>query len=355
MTISFLKLSEILKIVTSGVLVALALGPVAIWIARRVGLLDVPGAAAHKQHERPTPLAGGIVLAMSVVMLVTIFRLWQNPYSGLLVATAIIFVFGLWDDARGLNALKKLIGQILASVVLIASGVSVEFLSGLSIPSINPSVLTVTNWIITILWLVGIANAINLIDSMDGLALGISIIAFIFFVGMALVAQQNTLAQFGGIFLGICLGLYVYNISPARLFLGDSGAQTLGFVLASVAMLYTPHDLPQASTWFVPIMVLGVPIFDTTLVVVSRLRSHRPIFQADRAHTFHRLVALGLDPGRAVLTVHIASLALNFLAFMALSLIPWQANLVFGLVVVTGIALLVFLESKPLIPDDING
>jgi UDP-GlcNAc:undecaprenyl-phosphate GlcNAc-1-phosphate transferase len=355
MTISFLKLLEILKIVASGVLAAVVLGPLAIWIARRAGLLDIPGAAAHKRHERPTPLAGGIALALCVVLLMTIFHLWHNPYSALLAATGIVFVFGLWDDARGLNATQKLIGQILASVVLIASGVSVKFLFGLSIPFLSPGVLTVINWIITIFWLVGIANAINLIDSMDGLALGICIIALIFFVGMALVAQQNDLAQFGGIFLGICLGLYVYNISPARLFLGDSAAQTLGFVLAAVAMLYSPHDLPQASSWFVPIMVLGVPIFDTTLVVVSRLLSRRPIFQADNAHTYHRLVALGLDPGRAVLTVHIASLTLNFLAFMALSLVPWQANLVFGLAVAAGVSLLVFLERKSQIPDDGNG
>jgi UDP-GlcNAc:undecaprenyl-phosphate GlcNAc-1-phosphate transferase len=189
---------------------------------------------------------------------------------------------------------------------------------------------------------------------MDGLAVGISGIAFAFFMGMTLTAGQSALALFSGMFFGICIGLYLYNITPARLFLGDSGAQTLGFILAAVAMIYSPNNLPQASSWFVPIMVLGVPIFDTTLVVISRLRHRRSILHADRAHTYHRLVALGFDPGRAVLTIHIASLTLNFLAFIALSLVPWQANLVFGLAVAAGIALLIIFERKSQIPGDIH-
>jgi UDP-GlcNAc:undecaprenyl-phosphate GlcNAc-1-phosphate transferase len=344
MTVSFLHLLDLFKVVACGVGAAVIFGPLAIWIARRTGLLDIPGAAPHKKHARPTPLAGGIVLVLSVLAVVTIFRLWQKPFTPLLAATMIVLVFGLWDDARGLSAPIKLVGQVLASVLLIASGISVKFLFGLSIPFINPNLLAALNWAITIFWLVGITNAINMIDSMDGLAVGISGIAFAFFMGMTLVAQQSSLAWFSGIFLGICIGLYIYNITPARLFLGDSGAQTLGFVLAAVAMIYSPDNLPQASSWFVPIMVLGIPIFDTTLVVVSRLYHHQPIYLADRAHTYHRLVALGLDPGRAVLAIHIASLTLNFLAFVALSLVPLQANLLFALVVAAGIISIFLLE-----------
>jgi UDP-GlcNAc:undecaprenyl-phosphate GlcNAc-1-phosphate transferase len=354
MTISILQIVDLLIIIAGGVVAAAVFGPLAILIARRADLMDVPGAAAHKQHARPTPLAGGIALALSVLTLMTIFRFWQKPFSPLLAATAIVFVFGLWDDARGLSAPLKLIGQILASVVLIASGVSVQFLLGLSIPFLSHSLLTVLNWVITILWLVGITNAINLIDSMDGLALGISGIAFAFFIVATLVARQSTLAQFSSMLLGICIGLYVYNVSPARLFLGDSGAQTLGFILAAISFIYSPYNLPQASSWFVPIMVLGMPIFDTTLVVISRMHSHRPIFHADRSHLYHRLAALGLDPGRAVLAVHIGSLTLNSLAFIALYLGPWQANLLFGLVVAAGVVLLILLERKALIPGDIH-
>lgn len=355
MRISFFQGLGLLEIIVSGVVAAVMFSPLAIWIARRTGLLDIPGAAAHKQHARPTPLAGGIALALSVLVLLTIFRLWQRPYSLLLAATAIVFIFGLWDDARGLSAPLKFLGQILASVVLIASGISVKFLSALSIPFLSPSLLTTLNWVVTIFWLVGISNSINLVDSMDGQALGVSSIAFAFFIGLALVARQNDLARFGALFLGICIGLLFFNISPARLFLGDSGAQSFGFILAAIAMIYTPLDLPQASSWFVPIMVLGVPIFDTTLVVISRLHGHRRIFRADHAHIFHRLVALGLNPGWAVLAVLVTSLTLNFLAFIALYLVPWQANLIFALVVATGFGLILFLERKPQFQGGIHG
>jgi UDP-GlcNAc:undecaprenyl-phosphate GlcNAc-1-phosphate transferase len=194
MTVSFLHLLDLFKVVASGVGAAVIFGPLAILIARRTGLLDIPGAAPHKKHARPTPLAGGIVLVLSVLAVVTIFRLWQKPFTPLLAATMIVLVFGLWDDARGLSAPIKLVGQVLASVLLIASGISVKFLFGLSIPFINPNLLAALNWAITIFWLVGITNAINMIDSMDGLAVGISGIAFAFFMGMTLVAQQSSLA-----------------------------------------------------------------------------------------------------------------------------------------------------------------
>ena len=269
-----------------------------------------------------------------------------------MISVGIIFIFGLWDDARGLSAPVKLIGQVLAAVVLVASGYSVEFLSALSITFLSPGMLTALNWLITVIWLVGITNAFNLIDSMDGLVLGISILTFGFFVGLTLVAQQHDLARFCAAFLGLCLGLIIYNLSPAKLFLGDLGAQALGFILAVVAFLYTPQDFPQASSWFVPILLLGMPIFDTTLVIISRLHRHKPIFHGDRSHVYHRLVGFGLDRNRAVWVVHGASLVLNLLAFIALYRVPWQANLIFGLIVLTGIGLLVFMEYNRKDPDD---
>jgi len=294
------------------------------------------------------PLAGGIVLALSLLVLVPILHLWQGDIPKLLAAAAIVFVFGLWDDAKGLGAPAKFIGQISASILLIASDVSVHFLEGLSLPFLNSSTLLFLDWGVTILWFIGMTNAFNLIDSMDGLVAGVAGIAFAFFMCMALISRQVLLAQFSAALFGICIGLYIFNVSPARLFLGDSGAQTLGFILAAVAMIYAPDNLPQGSSWFVPIMVLGVPIFDTTLVVVSRLLRHKPVFHADRAHTYHRLVALGLDPNRAVLAIHVTTLILNFLAFIALSMPPLTATLIFCSVVLVGVIFLVFLLRRTL-------
>jgi UDP-GlcNAc:undecaprenyl-phosphate/decaprenyl-phosphate GlcNAc-1-phosphate transferase len=346
MTVSFLQLVDLFKAGLGGIIVAVALSPLAIWFAKRMGLLDIPGSVAHKKHMRPTPIAGGIVLLLSVAVLVPVFHLYNKDIFPLLIAVLIVFIFGLWDDAKGLGAPLKLTGQILASIFLIASDVSVHFLEGLSIPWLDGNMLIVLDWGVTIFWFVGITNAFNLVDSMDGLAVGIAGIAFTFFMIMALVAQQTSLAIFSACLLGICIGLFAFNVSPAWLFLGDSGAQTLGFILAAVAMIYTPHNLPQASSWFVPILVLGVPVFDTTLVVASRLLRHRPVFQGDLTHTYHRLIALGLDPYRAVLAIHLTTLVLSLLAFVALSLPPLEATLIFCGAVLSGVILLIILVRK---------
>jgi UDP-GlcNAc:undecaprenyl-phosphate/decaprenyl-phosphate GlcNAc-1-phosphate transferase len=346
MAVSFLQLVDLFKASFGGIIVAVLLSPLAIWIAKKIGLLDIPGSQAHKQHARPTPLAGGIALILSMVVLVPVFHLYNKDVIPLLIALVIIFIFGLWDDAKGLGAPVKLTGQILASILLIASDVSVHFLEGLSIPRLSGNLLMVLDWAVTIFWFIGITNAFNLIDSMDGLAVGTAGIAFTFFMIMSLVAQQTYLAIFSACLVGICIGLYVYNISPARLFLGDSGAQMLGFTLAAVGMIYTPNNLPQASSWFVPILVLGVPIFDTTLVVASRLIHHRPVFQADRTHTYHRLIGLGLDPYRAVLIIHLTTLILSFVAFIALSLPPREATLTFFGVLLAGVIIIIFLARK---------
>jgi UDP-GlcNAc:undecaprenyl-phosphate GlcNAc-1-phosphate transferase len=346
MTVSFLQLVDLFKASLGGIIASVALSPLAIWIAKRAGLMDIPGSAAHKKHLKPMPLAGGIAMVLSMVILAPVFHFITKDISPLLIALVVIFIFGLWDDAKGLGAPLKLAGQTLASIFLIASDVSVHFLEGLSIPHLGGNVLVILDWGVTILWFIGITNAFNLIDSMDGLAIGIAGIAFAFFMIMSLVAQQTFLAIFSAFLLGICIGLYAFNVSPARLFLGDSGAQMLGFTLAAVGMIYTPHDLPQASSWFVPILVLGVPIFDTSMVVFSRLIHHRPVFHADRTHTYHQLVAWGLDPGRAVLAIQLTTLVLCFVAFIALSFPPLQATLTFCGVVLLGMLLLVFLALK---------
>lgn len=331
--------------ILAGLLFTLLLNPFSVWLTRKVGLVDIPGRAAHKQHSYPTPLAGGISLVLVGFLLSGLFGLWHRPYWSLWAAATIIFLFGIWDDARGLPALPKLAGQIIASCLLIASGISVQFLTKFSLPFGTPALYGL-GWALTILWLTGVTNAVNLIDSMDGLAIGVSGIAFAFFMGMAIVAQQIELSLFSGLMLGICIGLYVFNVTPARLFLGDSGAQTLGFLLAAVAILYNPSQPPQGSSWFIPIMVLGVPLFDTVLVIVSRCLYHRPVFRADRAHTYHHLLHLGLNPVQAVTIIHTVALVLNLLAFIALSLPPLAANLIFMSTVCCGVGLLVFLVRR---------
>ncbi len=327
------------------IVLSLVLSPGGIALAQRIGLMDLPGRAPHKQHQKPTPLAGGTVLMLSLVLLLTLFDLWNEPSIFYLVCSAgLVYLFGLLDDARGLSALPKLLGQVVAGLWLISNGYSVHFVESVA-GSILPR--SVTNWFdlgLTLFWLVGITNAMNMVDSMDGLVAGLSGITFLFLLPVTLASDQLALTALSVILLGICIGLYYNNITPARLFLGDSGAQTLGFLVAAIAMVYAPAGLPPAVSWFVPILLVAIPIFDTTLVTVSRLRRGVPVYRAGRDHLYHRLIRLGLSPARAVMTIHLMAILINCLAFIALTLSPLAANLVFGGILLLGGVALFALE-----------
>lgn len=165
-----------------------------------------------------------------------------------------------------------------------------------------------------------------------------------FFVLASINSGQEQLAQLCVLLLGACIGLYYFNAPPARLFLGDSGAQMLGFWLAALAIIYTPRGAFQTSSWFAPIMILGVPVFDTTLVVFTRTRHGRPIYKSALDHTYHRLVTLGIEPNRAVMTMQVAALFSGCLAILVLNLPPLLANSVFALAVAAGAVSLFYLD-----------
>ena len=348
------KTMEIFLDIGASSLIGLFCGLPALWIAKRTGLIDIPRRSAHKLHARPTPLAGGILLTFSLIILVPVFGLMQEPISNVLFAGIIVFLFGLWDDIKGLSAPQKFVGQFIASILLITSDYSVRFLSNMNISFLDPHIKALLDWGITILWFVGITNAFNLIDSMDGLAVGVAGVGFTTFMALALNSQQLALAGFSAILVGVCGGIYIYNRSPARLFLGDAGAQTLGFILAAVAMIYTPlESIPQGSSWFVPIIILGYPIFDTTLVVISRIRHHKPVFSADRHHFYHRLCLLGLTQNKSVLMIHMISLLLGVVGAIALYQPPFWANTILVVTLVVSLLSIVYLEFK--IPSGASG
>jgi UDP-GlcNAc:undecaprenyl-phosphate GlcNAc-1-phosphate transferase len=328
-----------------GLALALAAGPAATVIARRIGLMDVPGALPHKRHSRPVPLAGGLVLVIvlllgSLLNLPMLSELWR-----ILVPALVIFGVGMWDDFKRLPPWAKLAGQFVAAALLILLGTYVQIAPPgfLGLPGRGH---VAVNLLITLLWVVGITNAFNFIDSMDGIVVGIAGIAVAFLILVTFNSPQMDLLRLLTLLLGACVGLYYFNKSPARLFLGDSGAQTLGFLLAAVGILYTPTAFPQGSSWFLPILILGVPIFDTCLVVFSRLKHHTPIYQAGINHTYHRLVAIGFDGPRAVAVMHMASIVLGCLAFIALNLAPLFSNTIFVFTLLVGLAAFAHLERK---------
>lgn len=341
---------------TLSLVLSLALGLPARSLAERFGIMDIPGSAPHKQHARPTPLAGGILMVLVLLISVFVFRTsLSRDMMAVLVGALVIFSFGLWDDYQGLSAGPKVVGQLIASAILISFEVQVRFMTVLFDGSaISPVLAQLLNVLITLFWLVGITNSLNMIDSMDGIVAGLGVIASALFMGAASLAGQTTLTMWAACLLGISAGLYFWNGLVVRFFLGDSGAQTLGFLLASFGILYNPLNRSPESSWIVPILLLGVPIFDTSLVVLSRLRRKQSVGSGRRDHTYHRFIRLGMQPRYAVFSVHLMALIMSGLAFLTFYLKPWVALLFFVGAILSGLFFLLWLERKPTLDDAPN-
>jgi UDP-GlcNAc:undecaprenyl-phosphate GlcNAc-1-phosphate transferase len=329
-----------------GISVTFLTAPAAIYMSRRVGLVDVPGSSSHKKHKTPTVLAGGTALFLSFLLLALALGLFKDRnILALFVAVSIIYAFGLWDDLKGLDAPKKLLGQGLASVVIMASGISIQIFEAPTFFIGGPEMIYVlVDRALTVFWLIGITNAFNLVDSMDGLAVGISGWTLAFFMLITIDTGQVNLATLSALLAGICLTLYLFNSPKARLFMGDSGVQTLGFTIAVMSILLTPVNNAQTTSWFIPILLLAIPIFDTSLVFFSRLRRGVAFYKSGYDHTYHRLTLLGLESNHAVLLLHTIALAIDCLAYFAMSLGPLWANVIFAGLVVVALAAFVFLE-----------
>ena len=262
--------------------------------------------------------------------------------SGIFIA-----IFGLIDDFLNLSPIKKLSGQILGSALLIYFGIQINFFSSPEFFYHTEKKLDFwLNIFFTVFWITSITNAFNFIDSFDGLAVGLSILSTVFFLFISTITGQVAILNLCSIILGACIALYFFNTYPARLFLGDSGAQTLGFLLGAIAIIFDPNTGNQSSTWFVPILFFYVPLFDLVLVIVSRFRRKKNIFKASRDHTFHRLAQMGFPIQRAVLLLHGISLTMSMVGYLCLNLNSFYANLIFILTLLFGILALKKLDKN---------
>jgi UDP-GlcNAc:undecaprenyl-phosphate GlcNAc-1-phosphate transferase len=258
----------------------------------------------------------------------------HSEVMGIISGATVVTLFGLWDDRYGMRPLVKLGGQALATLILITAGIQVTLFS-------NP----VFNVILTFLWVLGISNALNLLDNMDGLAAGITAVISGFFLVLAVVEGLGVVSTLAAAMLGACVGFLYYNFNPATLFMGDAGSLLVGFILAVLGIKLTFAGRPQDVTWMIPIILLGLPIFDTTLVVISRLRRGKPVYQGGKDHTSHRLVSVfGMTPARAVMTLYLVSSVLGLLALMLRDSTPAQARLILVVLSVLFVAALFWME-----------
>jgi UDP-GlcNAc:undecaprenyl-phosphate GlcNAc-1-phosphate transferase len=291
-------------IFASALVIAFAGTPLARKLAPKLGFMDYP--SPRKVHSHPIPKLGGVAIYGAFILAIFLAgnRFYIPQLFSILLGATIVSFMGIWDDRVGLRPLVKLAIQIIAALLLYFTGVRVQIFPYhyLNLP-------------IHLLWVVGITNALNLLDNMDGLSSGVAVVASAFFLLLAAMNGQYLVGALAAALLGGCLGFLFYNFNPATIFMGDSGSLFIGFVLAAVGIkLRFPQNIP-AVTWMVPVLILGVPIFDTTLVVISRLRRGlNPLTTPGKDHLSHRLVAMGMSKREAVMAIYLISGGLGLLA-----------------------------------------
>jgi UDP-GlcNAc:undecaprenyl-phosphate GlcNAc-1-phosphate transferase len=326
---------------------ALAVGatPVVRRVALRLGVIDQPN--ARKIHVVPIPLLGGLAIYGAFIVAVLLFgnRYGLNELVSILVGASLMSFLGVWDDRRSLSPLFKLIGQFAAASILVLTGVRIGTFPWEGV-----------NLVVTLGWVVVITNAMNLLDNMDGLSGGVGAAAAIFFLLLAVMNGQYLVGALSAALVGACLGFLVYNFNPASIFMGDSGALFLGFVLAAVGIKLRFPDNIEIVTWMVPVLILGLPLFDTTLVILSRLRrSLNPLTTPGKDHVSHRLVALGYTRREAVLICYLICAGLGIVALFVTQAGIVEGYVVGGLVAAFALWALWRLEQVDFVGKEVRG
>lgn len=294
-------------LLTAGVLT-----PLIARFALRVGARKIPKDERHI-HSEPVALLGGIAiylgLAVALISVLLVRGQGLRPVAPLLTCGAVILIWGTVDDLVDLRAWMKLIGQLAAASLAWWWGVRIEFLEK---PFVGGYwyLETWQSYATTVLWLVALTNAVNLIDGLDGLAAGVSAIAAATLCVMAwqhrTQAESLIVALVAASLFGSALGFLRYNFNPAKIFMGDGGAQLLGFLLAAISIIGLSKSAAAVAI-AAPVLVFGVPVFDTSFAILRRLRNRQPIFSADRGHLHHRLLDKGLSQKQVAMVIYLIS------------------------------------------------
>ncbi len=319
-------------------LMALAVTAASIpWVRRfalRVGFVDAP--ASRKLHKDPVPLLGGVAIFAGAILAVFLFA-DGIPASvvGVMLSMSLMVFIGVVDDWRGLPAWVKLAGQVVGTAVLIYFGIYVR----LPIPD-------AINYAITLLWVVGMSNAINFLDNMDGLSAGVCGVACSFILLLGMQNGQFLVSALAAATFGACLGFLRYNFKPATIFMGDAGSLFLGYVLALLCLqLRFPQNVTFV-TWMIPVFILGVPIFDMTLVVLSRLRRGVSPNTPGKDHLSHRLVEFGFSQREAVLILYLLAGVSGMVALYLTEASLLEGYFVLVTAVIIGLAAIWQLDNK---------
>lgn len=318
-------------------------------LAFKIGAVDVPK-DNRRMHKKPTARLGGLAIFLGFVISAIIFADLNREIIGMLIGCSIIVILGVFDDIYALSAKLKLVFQIVAALCPVLAGVRIEFIK-------VPSILSEYGYIglgwfaipLTVLWIVGITNAVNLLDGLDGLACGVSSISALTLLVIAIIVGEGEVAFITSALAGACFGFLPYNFNPAKLFMGDTGALFLGFILSTISVqgLFKGYAIISIAT---PILILGLPIFDTLSAILRRVKNHQPIMSPDRGHLHHRLVDAGFSQKQAVLIIYLLCivLCLGAIVLIATGAVSWW---VFVAVI---LGLILFLKFTPKIIESLS-
>lgn len=314
-------------------------------VALSKGVLDRPN-SAHKSHKQPVPYLGGVAIIIGVVLvsyaaLIYSKITWSNFWlaTSVLGPAVVMGLVGLWDDLKSLDPLPRFIGQTLAGLIV---AVFLVFNDNIG----NPTGVTGLDIAITVLWIVGICNSINFFDNLDGGAAGTVAISAITLTYLAITGDQYFIAALAIVVAGSTLGFLIWNRVPARIYMGDAGALFLGVLIATLTVRFKPSTENSISSFAIPVLLLAIPILDTTVAVFSRLRRKVSPFQGGKDHLSHRLVRYGVSRKVAAITLWLFS-ALYGLFAVLISSSNIHENLILIIALAIWISLLtLFLNTK---------
>jgi UDP-GlcNAc:undecaprenyl-phosphate GlcNAc-1-phosphate transferase len=321
----------ILAVITA--LISFVITPLVKKLAIKVNAIDVPK-DDRRVHIKPIPVMGGLAIYISFVVGVVLYNgILTASQIGIILGATIIVIGGIIDDIKDLRPKYKLLIQIAAAICLLMSGISIaiitnpfkEFYPYLSIGWINVPV--------TIIWIVGVTNAFNLIDGLDGLAAGVAFISCVTLMIVSLLNGRLEAAFLTAVLSGAILGFLPYNFNPASIFMGDTGSQLLGFLLAAISI----EGAIKSATAFiiaVPILAFGLPIYDTLFAMIRRKVNGKSIMQADKGHLHHRLLDMGMSQKQAVIIMYFISAVLGGIAIIAMQMSNQRSYFLLALVIV---------------------
>ena len=313
MNIDSALLIKLLMALAAAFIISFASTPVVKSFAQKVGAIDVP-TEARRVHDHPIPRLGGLAIFLGFLLSVILFAEIDHKIRGILIGSVIIVATGAIDDVVSLRAIVKLIIQIIVAIIAVMHGVVIEVV-------MNPNVFAEAEHITlgllsipaTILWIVAVTNAVNLIDGLDGLAVGVSTIASVTMLVVAVVVAEPNVAIILACLAGACVGFMPYNLNPAKIFMGDTGALLLGYVLSTMSVVGM-FKFYAIVSFFGPVLALAVPIMDTSFAFTRRILKGQSPFKPDRGHFHHRLLDMGMSQKQAVSVLYTVSIILGVTA-----------------------------------------